>query len=547
MNATRYGILGCALCICAVNAFAQADPPAVAIDFNDAGLSALTFDGTQLLANGKLSVENVYFTTESGEVMKSDLALGKETVDRDARTIKKTWAWGEILCAYTVKDNRLDATVTITNTSARAISSVEMTLFSVKFPKKPSNFVYPPIEPNIGGPTILRADYGTGNMVLCNEDFFRRLHFGIPWAEDNEKTVYPVVVDTGRRARFADFFANIQRPIYPNGNDHYHISLRFGKAGTTESDLAPDVIARYRTAFPATLKWPDRRPIAALFLSSSETGAKGNNPRGWFLDKKLDITTVEGMDAFKEKLLKFADDSIRVMKDADAQGAIVWDTEGQEFPHATSYLGDPRSLPTEMEPLADQFFAKFKAAGLRIGVCVRPQLPVRHPYANDVRQIDVRDIFQNLNEKITYASKRWGCTLFYVDSDIDHDLNGRIVHDPLIFKKLAEAHPDVLLIPEHANIQHYAYTAPYKELRLGFSSAPDYAVRVYPDAFSVIYVADGPVDEKHAELVQAVKRGDILLFRGWWDDPFNAKMKAIYQEAKQQGSGVRGQGSERKD
>jgi hypothetical protein len=230
--------------------------------------------------------------------------------------------------------------------------------------------------------------------------------------------------------------------------------------------------------------------------------------------------------------MKFTDGAIKELQANDAQGVIVWDTEGQEFPHATSYIGDPRSLPPEMEPLADDFFAKLKGAGLKIGVCVRPQLPMRHPYSNDVQQLGVRDIFANLNAKIDYAIKRWGCSIFYVDSDVDHDQNGRIIHDAQIFKKLCDAHPGVLLIPEHAYPQHHAYTAPYKELRLGFTGTPDNALRVYPEAFSVIYVADGPIDEKHSELVKAVKRGDILLFRAWWPDPFNAKMKSIYDEAK---------------
>jgi hypothetical protein len=69
-------------------------------------------------------------------------------------------------------------------------------------------------------------------------------------------------------------------------------------------------------------------------------------------------------------------------------------------------------------------------------------------------------------------------------------------------------------------------------VRQNHFATPAEARCVYPEAFSVLYVADGPVDEHREQLVKAVKSGDILLFRGWWDDPYNAKVKSIYQDAK---------------
>ena len=53
-----------------------------------------------------------------------------------------------------------------------------------------------------------------------------------------------------------------------------------------------------------------------------------------------------------------------------------------------------------------------------------------------------------------------------------------------------------------------------------------------PDAFSMIVVNDGPMDQRHDELVAAVRRGDILMTRGWFADPANQKVKRIYEEAK---------------
>ena len=71
----------------------------------------------------------------------------------------------------------------------------------------------------------------------------------------------------------------------------------------------------------------------------------------------------------------------------------------------------------------------------------------------------------------------------------------------------------------------------FLQLRGGHVSTPANVRRIYPGAFTVLNVADGPVDADHDALVAAVRQGDILLFRAWWDDTYNAKVKSIYQEA----------------
>jgi hypothetical protein len=129
--------------------------------------------------------------------------------------------------------------------------------------------------------------------------------------------------------------------------------------------------------------------------------------------------------------------------------------------------------------------------------------------------------------------------MFYVDSNVLFDFvnfrpdqgDAYELMDAMMFKRLSEAHPDVLLIPEHENVLYFAYTAPHRELRQTYASTPTWASRVYPQAFSVISVCDGPIDERRADLVAAVRRGDILIFRGWFDDVFNGKTKSIYEEA----------------
>ncbi len=210
----------------------------------------------------------------------------------------------------------------------------------------------------------------------------------------------------------------------------------------------------------------------------------------------------------------------------NAQGMVTWDIEGEQFPHPTTYIGDPRLAETiapEMVGLVDDYFARFTGAGLRVGVTVRPQTVRVDRGGGSVRQAAAVDPAQVLIEKIAYAKRRWGATLFYIDSNGDQVL-------PLSFevmRRVASAFPDVLLIPEHKNAAYYSTTAPYSALRDGVGSTPYLVRTIYRNAFSVIDTAGGPVESEYGQLKEAVGRGDILMFRAWFDDTANARIRAL--------------------
>ena len=96
-------------------------------------------------------------------------------------------------------------------------------------------------------------------------------------------------------------------------------------------------------------------------------------------DPSVDVVTPAGIAKFQDRLLKNADRTLQIALENGAQGMITWDPEGQEYPHQTSYLGDPRQLSPEFDAIADKYFAKFSKAGLRVGICVRPQKLHRTP------------------------------------------------------------------------------------------------------------------------------------------------------------------------
>jgi hypothetical protein len=178
----------------------------------------------------------------------------------------------------------------------------------------------------------------------------------------------------------------------------------------------------------------------------------------------------------------------------------------------------------------DEYFERFRGAGLKVGVCIRPQQVTMvdgrptHQAAEDDHAVQI------LRERIAYAKQRWDCTLFYVDSTAT--LSGSL--NPDVFKALADAYPDILLIPENEAMRYFAYSAPLNSyVHHRITATPVGARSVYPNAFSVLMAPEGDRPEDHAALLAAVLHGDILLFNGWYMTEGALKVKKIYEEATQ--------------
>lgn len=188
-----------------------------------------------------------------------------------------------------------------------------------------------------------------------------------------------------------------------------------------------------------------------------------------------------------------------------------------------------------------------KAASLRAGVCLRPQrllLPKNPDGMAEQRclwtgpedeTIDDEGILALLDRKLSYAHQRWGCTLFYVDSNVaekwTQDATTKEwkpsrwkVLPHKLFAELARRHPDCLIMPEHETFLYWASTAP-------IAVTPHGVELVWPKAFSIDLMQEFKAGDTTAEAAREreVKRGDILLFAGWYDAPENAVIKAIYE------------------
>jgi len=512
------------------------------------GLDSLSFNGQSLLASpesGELQPQKSVFRAVLDALLPGSSSR-VATPNKQADTIDLSYPCGHVSCAYSKQDDKITMRIEVSNTSSEPLNEFSLRLMELNFPSVPSGGTleagmfgfgfkgpewplhqYPPSIPSVADPRlvapIVRVDYGTGALNFCSDDL--ECSVDVPYSANLlSRTSYPFIITC--------------RDIKPGISKAFNVSLRFGPAGARVQDLSGDVLERYAKKYPFQINWKDRRPIGAIFLASSGINA-ASNPRRWVInDGKIDTKTDQGKSAFREALLKMADNSIKVLKDANAQGMITWDPEGQEF-LGSCYYGDPRLTPvlapeTESKDdrgmsAIDEYFDKFRRAGLKVGVCLRPQQitmvngkPVQGA-ANNQQAAEV------LKEKLAYAKKRWGCTLFYIDSTVAVTANSL---DPDVFKAVADAYPDVLLIPENESMRYFAYSAPLNSyMHHKVTSTPVGVGMVYPGAFSVLMAPDGDQPEDHDALVTAVRDGDILLFNGWYNNEGVAKIKKIYEEA----------------
>lgn len=447
-------------------------------------------------------------------------------------TVQQSYPWGQVTCTYTVDGDVLRFSIQVANQSQNTLSEVQLALADIQFPGQatPANWdnTNPPGTDNYKSPAILVGDYGSGTLALVNDDVNTRA-----WTQWSSRYygAYPLRV-------------SYWQPLPPGQTKAFTISLRWGESGASREQLAGDVFDAFQERYPQQLDWKDRRPIGSVFLASANR-EWADNPRGWFNDANLNISSPDGQNYFQTHLSWLADQIVGEMQDMNAQGCVVWDIEGEQYPQGlATFIGNPLLLPQmapEMDPLADAFFARIKQAGFRVGVTIRCQHLVPFSQGGYVQEEYPNNdaIFDAMDQRIMYAQQRWGCTLFYFDS------NGGVhgLYDVDIFRRLRAKHPDCLLIPEAQDDSYYSQTAPYEELRkLGANPGTDITppgVRgLYPGAITVINTPEGDTVGRRGDLVAAVQRGDILMYRTWFRAPEFYDVKSIYQEGTANGGVV---------
>ena len=267
--------------------------------------------------------------------------------------------------------------------------------------------------------------------------------------------------------------------------------------------------------------WPDRRPLARMFLAS-EVQTSETNPRGW-----LGQSSLNALDpaTFSAAMMGFADTVVARMDSfagVKPQGIVFWDVEGLEHIEI-KYTGDPQLLPVmapEFDAIADAFFAKFTDAGYHIGFTIRPQIvslavdpPTQSQASTHAEALAV------LKAKSDYCLNRWGARIFYIDSNFIAEGLENLM-EVTVLQGLRKTFPHVLFIPEHSQVTrdgYFQFGADYADIRFTPRITSDALLAAYPGAFSVISTGGGIILDHTEELLQGVTNGDIL-----WFDPISA-------------------------
>ena len=525
---------------------ATAQNPKLQLEANSAGLKTLRYNGVDLLSPKKnITLTRAKVRDANGI---SEWASDKGVSSFDAATATQTvqYPWGKVSYRYVVQGDRLLVTTMVLNQTAQTIVDmysrplVLQVVGGLQSPGRQGN------ARNIDDLAVVRREFSNpqggpgGSIFMVSEDVDPTLSLRLGSSAKTSGAVSCGVEWLPIQRTAKDFINADSADIKPGQSKSYTFSLRFRPQSETFEEFSKPLYAERGQQVGTLLNWEDRRPIGSIFAANSNTGYP-NNPRGWFNDNRVDINSPQGRASFQERMLKFADGCVNNLKNVGSQGMIFWDLEGEEMPHAITYLGDPRTLPQaapEMDEIADKFFAKFRKAGLRTGVTLRPSRVVTDPNTGKWRHNHMAfDPVNEISEKISYAQNRWGCTIFYVDSNATYafDNDGKVTSWTMraeMFRELERRHPDCLIIPEHETFDYWSATAPYQELRSNSFGTPDLERVAYPGAFSVINIADGDLNRHHDALVEDLKNGDVLLFRCWFDDKTHQPVKNLYEEAK---------------
>lgn len=306
-------------------------------------------------------------------------------------------------------------------------------------------------------------------------------------------------------------------------------------------DLAPKRAAldALRQQYPMVLDWQHRRPIGVSFPNQH---VGGTNRWLW---------SYGNADEFAAGFRAHIQACIDRVKSVDGQGVIVWSLEGQYNGHPISYIGDPeqheRFAPEVTRPLAKELFRMITDAGLKAGVCVRPNT-IREVEWNTFKlwQFDVPDdqYEANLRRKIKWAYDELGCRLFYVDSVQRSDsisrnpqyndppLTAAIMPPVGIWQRLHAEFPDALLIPEQSTPAYRSVTMPFTAGIGGPGVDMQYA---YPTSGNFLFGQN--VDWSNAANVESLRSsvagGNIATFNAWYPGPDFQAVKSVYSDTAQ--------------
>ena len=575
----RRGLNGKALLLLIWLGFAHgsggADPRAgggLQVAFGPAGLERLTYQG-QLLEDlqrwpdDRFHIWHMKSFDRSGRPKTDgEYGWGESSQSRRWDSASRTWTysfvWGTLRTQYVQNGDTLDMRVTSSNKSDSGVvlDGASVYPLTVHLPRLPNGFAAGQSQlvdgteaPGVTVANVTVADWGAAQMAVVAPDASKPVWSGLQAVKDDG---YAAIVSGTRPDALPPGDGERKGlQVRPGETVSVVLSVRFAASAAPVATLAADAYRSFAQRWPQSLNWKDRRIIGTVYLASSAQGERTrsagfpSNPRRYFSDAAVDVRGAAGLARFQARVLAQAQAMVENLRRMQAQGAITWDIEGEEYPQDTSYVCAPDAIAQvapEMESvlsgrepryagmkLDDAYFRIIRDAGFRVGVCVRPQ---RFTLGADgsARQQTLPDgeAAAELIRKMKYAHDRWGATLFYADSTVRADGSTLPAE---VLEQAAAALPDSLLIPEESTPRMVRATAPFQTFLFHGDLGTRASIRaMYPLGFAVNLVNDvdaAKLASHRQQLVDAVRNGDVLMVHAdYWqaNDPTVVEM---YREA----------------
>jgi hypothetical protein len=438
--------------------FVYHSPAGVAFHVTADGLSAITL-GERTLASGSWSASNAesWFKDGGEQIVKSEPA-GKRTIeivnDHEARVRQ---LGGDLFTTFDYTFDGEDVLISARVENGNADSAMNVAGFSgltFHFQKPPAGLM--PVQ-NIGY-------FQANGLRLCHPSDFEPI--GGTYATDEAIGVGTSPWNTGIVRTltlwdYTDWSAGKQDAL-PDRNLRYFVVSPTPARGAATFDFVLRVstdrswqhlLGKYREHFQRTFGQVqykiDARFMGADYLNGDEKTISPQNPFG--LRRRIDSPLF---------VQQYCNGLIASLKQSNGQGILFWGQTGQD-PRGAMYRPDFDVMPPKLAEGFATIAARFKSAGLKIGVATRPRdLAVRLDYAMD------QTIFINPDDP-AHLDMLWrryanminqGCTLFYLDSF--GDAFGDIKLMRFLRSRLG---PHILTFAEHQTDAIMPYTGGYSE------------------------------------------------------------------------------------
>lgn len=344
--------------------------------FDITGITDLSHDGVDYVDTAQLLP---YERWKASSVMGNEVASSVDSSSSGADWFQLNFAddvdheWSLLVdnIAGTGTDT-LSMEVTITNDATADDLNMRWQPILIQFPETPTispSGIGPTLSTNANGPVVY-ASWSTGTLAYWHSDYVNNLAT-LTVAAGGDEYKY-LIAQTAGTVSYKQ--TDIRYLIIDSGDSFtYTLYWRWGAAGTSSYELAPEAFAAYATSQPLRLKWKDRRPMGRWIWSSWPGDAE--NPRGYiFGDDVLGDAGQFRLDAID--FVNYALDVMDAMTPKPS-AVILWDIEGQEFQHAHSYQGNPQGiadLAPEMDTIIDELIGMIKARGYPVGLTLRKAL-----------------------------------------------------------------------------------------------------------------------------------------------------------------------------